>query len=115
MDCRWSSPVRAIHGTVSAVDAVNRNVLEFAILTKNGKNRPTGNFDGSSNNMETFGTSIVIDKMKYHHIFSKVKKLIKDRDNKSTKLLQEIGAQDIILNDLGHYRNNFASSFDKLA
>ena len=41
MDCRWSSPVRAIHGTVSAVDAVNRNVLEFAILTKNGKNRPT--------------------------------------------------------------------------
>lgn len=115
MDCRWSSPVRAIHGTVSAVDAVNRNVLEFAILTKNGKNRPTGNFDGSSNNMETVGTSIVIDKMKYHHIFEKVKKLIKDRDNKSTKLLQEIGAHDIIANDPGHYRNNFASSFDKLA
>ena len=65
--------------------------------------------------METVGTSIVIDKMKYHHIFAKVKKLIKDRDNKSTKLLQEIGAQDIILNDPGQYRNNFAFSLDKLA
>lgn len=52
--------MRGIHGTVSAVDTVNHKVVEFATMTKKGKNRPTGTYDGSSNNMETYGTSIVI-------------------------------------------------------
>lgn len=75
MDCRWSSPVRGIHGVVSAVDTDTLEVLEFAILTKKGKNRPTGNYDGASNNMETIiiGTSMVIDQMKKHRIFEKNK------------------------------------------
>ena len=52
MDCRWSSPVRGIHGVVSAVDTETLEVLEFAILTKKGRNRPTGNYEDASNKME---------------------------------------------------------------
>lgn len=56
--------MRGIHGTVSAVDTVNHKVVEFATMTKKGKNRPTGTYDGSSNNRETYGTSNVIQQMK---------------------------------------------------
>ena len=40
IDCRWSSPVRAVHGTVTLVDNVNNAVIENTTLTKVGRNRP---------------------------------------------------------------------------
>lgn len=89
--------MRGIHGTVSAVDTVNHKVVEFATMTKKGKNRPTGTYDGSSNNMETHGTSIVIQQMKEHEIFDDINRIVKDRDNKSGKLLDEVGVIDLIV------------------
>lgn len=70
-------------------------------MTKKGKNCPTGNYEGASNNMETVGSPIVIDQMKSHRIFEKINKLIKDRDNKSKKLIEETGAGGKIANDTG--------------
>lgn len=90
VDCRWSSPVWGIHGVVSDVDTETLEVLEFAILTK-----------------KTVGTFIVIDQMKRYRIFEKINKLIKDRDNKSKKLIEETGAGDKIANDPGHFKKNF--------
>ena len=83
-------------------------------MTKKGKNRPTGTYDGSSNNMETHGTSIVIQQMKEHEIFDDINRIVKDRDNKSGKLLDEVGVSDLIVNDPGHYRKNFEKAFDQM-
>lgn len=45
--------------------------------------------------------------MKRYRIFEKINKLIKDRDNKSKKLIEETGAGDKIANDPGHFKKNF--------
>lgn len=44
----------------------------------------------------------------------KINKIIKDRDNKSKKLIEEVGAGDKIANDPGHYRKNFERAYDNL-
>lgn len=114
IDCRWSSPRRGIHGTVSMVDVVNHKVIEYSTMTKKGKNRPNGEYEGSPNNMETCGTSSIIEKLKNHSIFDKVKTIIKDRDNKSQKLLEEVGADDLISHDPGHFRKSFQRALQAL-
>lgn len=114
IDCRWSSPRNGIHGTVSAVDTVNHKVIEYYTMTKEGKNRPNGTYEGSPNNMETIGTSSIISQLKHHNIFEKVEKIIKDRDNKSKKLLEEVGVEELIYNDPGHFRKSFKKSLQSL-
>ena len=114
IDCRWSSPVRAVHGTVTLVDNVNNTVIENTTLTKVGRNRPRGNFTGTSNNMETEGSHPVIKKKKHHNIFDQVKTISKDRDNKSSKLLKDLGSQNLIRFDPCHFRKNIRASFKTL-
>ena len=80
IDCRWSTPVRGNHGTVSAVDLETNMVIESTTLTKKGNNRPTGEYCGSSNNMETNGTISVLQKMKDHKIFDHIETISKDRE-----------------------------------
>ena len=63
IDCRWSSPRNGIHGTVSAVDTVNHKVIEYYTMTKEGKNRPNGTYERSSNNMETIRTNTIISQL----------------------------------------------------
>ena len=48
----FSLPVRGIHGVVSAVGTETLEILDFAILAKKGRNRPTGNYEDASNKME---------------------------------------------------------------
>ena len=44
INSRWSTPRNGVHGTVSAVDNRNHQVIAFETVTKEGKNRPTGFF-----------------------------------------------------------------------
>lgn len=110
IDCRWSTPVRGNHGTVSAVDLETNMVIESTTLTKKGNNRPTGEYCGSSNNMETNGTISVLQKMKDHKIFDHIETISKDRDNKSSKVIEEIGPKICIKFDPGHFRKNFKTA-----
>ena len=57
--------------------------------------------------METEGSHPVIKKKKHHNIFDQVKTITKDRDNKSSKLLKDIGSQNLIRFDPCHFRKNF--------
>ena len=113
IDCRWSSPVRGNHGTVSAVDLMSNKVIEESTLTKVGKNRPTGNFKGASNNMETTCTLNVLQQMKDHQIFGNLESITKDRDNKSKKVIENIGPEIKIRFDPGHFRKNFKTALSK--
>lgn len=78
-------------GTVSAVDLMINKVIEESTLIKIGENRPIGNFTGVSNNMETICTLKVLKKMKDHQIFDKLESITKDRDNKTKKVIENIG------------------------
>lgn len=85
-------------------------VIETTTLTKKGNNRPTGEYCGSSNNMETNGTISVLQKMKDHKIFDHIETISKDRDNKSSKVIEEIGPKICIKFDPGHFRKNFKTA-----
>ena len=78
LDCRWSSPKRGMYGTVTAVDKESHQVIEFCTLTKDGGHRVDSNYDGSSNNMETVGTTEIIKRLKEHEIFDAIHTITKD-------------------------------------
>lgn len=63
INCRWSSPHNGLLGTVSALNAVNHKVIEYFTMTKEGKNRPNGTYERSSNNMETIRTNTIISQL----------------------------------------------------
>ena len=96
------------------MDIVNHKVIEYSTMTKKGRNRPSGEYEGNPNNMETCGTSSIIAKLKNNSIFDKVKTIIKDRDNKSQKLLEEVGADNLIYHDPGHLRKSFQKALQAL-
>ena len=114
LDCRWSSKVRGIHGTVTAVDTVTKKVLADATLTKFGGSRPNGNFDGSTNSMETEGTKLVFKTLQQRGINGQIKTISKDRDNKNKKLYKEYELNDKIAFDPGHFRNSFKKALTKM-
>ena len=113
IDCRWSSPKRGMHGTVTAVDQESHQVIEFCTLTKDGGHRVDSNYDGSSNNMETVGTTEIIKRLKEHEIFDAIHTITKDRDNSTSKLIKDIGSEDLLTYDPGHYRKSFENALDK--
>lgn len=50
IDGRWRSPKYDIQETVSTVNPVNHQFLEFVTLTKKRKSRENDNYTGTSNN-----------------------------------------------------------------
>ena len=57
--------------------------------------------------METKSTISVLQKIKGHKIFDHIETISKDRDNKSSKVIEEIGPEICIKFDPGHFKNNF--------
>ena len=114
LDCRWSSKVRGIHGTVTAVDGVTKKVLADATLTKFGGSRPNGNFQGSSNSMETEGTKLVFKTLQERGIVDQIDTVSKDRDNKNKKLYNNYKLNNKIAFDPGHFRNSFTKALTKM-
>ena len=66
IDCRWSSPVLSIHGTVTVMDTYSNQVIEYASMTKVGRNKPTVTFTSAGNNIVTVGTIKVFEDIKDH-------------------------------------------------
>lgn len=102
-----------MHGTVTAVDQEPPQVIEFCTLTKDGGNQADLNFSGSSNNMETTGTTEIIKRFKEHGIFDSIHTITKDRDNSTSKLIKDIVSEDLLTYDPGHYRKSFTNALDK--
>lgn len=114
IDRRWSNLKFGLHGTVMTVDPINHEVLEFSTWTKEVKNSVSGDYKGSSNIMETVGTSNVLHKLQDHKILQNTKTICKDRDNHSLKVYVEMKCQHLIVNDLNHSRKSFKRAVDKL-
>ena len=96
IDGRWSTPRNGVHGTVSAVDNRNHQVIAFETVSKEGKNRPTGFFRGSSNNMETEGTRLILDSFEKNQFLNKIETITKDRDNKGKKVYENAKCSNLI-------------------
>lgn len=112
IDCRWSSPKRGMHGTVTAVDQESHQVIELCTLAKYGGNRVDSNFDRTSNSLETVGSKEIIKRYREHQIFDSIHTITKNRDNSTTKLIEDIGSGDRLTYDPGHYRKSFWKALD---
>lgn len=101
-----------MHRMVTAIDQESHQVIEFCTLIKDGVHRVDSNYDGSSN-METVCTTEIIKRLKEHEIFDSIHTITKDRDNSTSKLIKDVGSEDLLTYDHGHYRKSFENALDK--
>ena len=100
IDAAWNHPRHGSSATISMIDLEQDKVVAAISLSKE-KGQFQGNYIGSSNNMESQGISKVLDKVS-NSIREKNVKIAHDNDNRTSKILKNVGYDIQESLDLGH-------------
>ncbi|EAX98673.1 hypothetical protein TVAG_432230 [Trichomonas vaginalis G3] len=85
IDARWTHRRKSPSCTVTALDAITGKVIVCVKVNHIGGNRNYSGYIGASNNMESYGTKIILKQLLQHGILKNVKEIIKDKDNTGGK------------------------------
>ena len=100
VDAAWNHRRNGSSATVSAIDLEQDKVVGAAVVSK-PKGYFKGNFKGASNNMETEGVRRVLKDLE-DKIRDKNATVVHDHDNKTSKILREVGYPIHETYDKGH-------------
>lgn len=88
VDCWWTAPKNGAIGTVTALDAQNRSVMDRCTLVKYGGNRVNANYIGASNNIETRSIQEIMKTLAMEGKLESIQSIVRDRDIKTGTILE---------------------------
>ena len=109
LDGCWDSARNGKHCTVTAKDTVTGKTIDYEVITRPGGNR-VGNFNQSSNMMESEGIRNITKRLKEEEECNVVS-FVHDGDNKSEKIVKANGFLGENMRDAGHGFKSLENGF----